>query len=99
MDTRIEKHAHILLNYSVELRKGDKVTILGELICYPLMKEIYRQAIKLGAFPECHFMEEELQEIVLKEGSEEQIKYVLESLKKCYETSDDQLVYQMVNLP
>ena len=88
MDKHIEKHAHVLLNYSVELRKGDKVTILGELACYPLMKEIYRQAIKLGAFPECHFMEEELQEIVLKEGSEGQIKYVPESLKKSYMTSD-----------
>ena len=88
MDKHIEKHAYVLLNYSVELRKGDKVTILGELVCYPLMKEIYRQAIKLGAFPECHFMEEELQEIVLKEGNEGQIRYVPESLKKCYTTSD-----------
>ncbi len=88
MDKRIEKHAHILLNYSVELRKGDKVAILGELICYPLMKEVYRQSIRLGALPECHFLSEELQEIVLKEGSEKQIKYIPESLKKSYRTSD-----------
>ncbi len=88
MDQRIEKHAHILLNYSVGLKKGEKVAILGQLTSYPLMKEIYRQAIQLGAFPEYLFLDEELEEIILKEGNEEQIQYVPESLKTTYETSD-----------
>jgi len=88
MDKFIEKHAHILLNYSVELKRGDKLTILGQSATYPLMKEIFRQAVKMEAFPECHFLEEELQEITLKTGNEEQIKYLPASLKKSYETAD-----------
>jgi len=88
MDKYIEKHAHILLNYSVRLGQGDKIAILGQVACYPLIKEIYRQAVKMGAFPECRFMEEELQEIVLKSGNNNQIKYVPESLEKIYKTSD-----------
>lgn len=88
MDQRTAKHAHVLLNYSVGLKKGEKVTIEGELVSYPLMKEIYRQAIGIGAFPECHFMDEELQEITLREGNSKQIQYVPESLKKRYETFD-----------
>lgn len=51
MDKRIEKHARVLLNYSVGLIKEDKITIPGEVICYPLMKEIYHQAINLWAYP------------------------------------------------
>jgi len=88
MDKYLEKHAQVLLNYSVELKKGDKLAIIGQFVTYPLMKEIYRQAIKLGAFPECHFLEEELQEIVLKIGNIDQIKYLPESLQKSYETAD-----------
>ncbi len=88
MDERIAKHAHLLLNYSVCVKKGDKVLIVGQIVCYPLMKEIFRQAICQGAFPECRFADEELQEIVLREGSSKQIQHVPESLKKSYETSD-----------
>jgi aminopeptidase len=88
MNKYLEKHAHVLLNYSVELKKGEKLAIIGQLATYPLIKEIYRQAIDLGAFPECHFLEEELQEIVLRAGNEEQIKYLPESLQKSYKIAD-----------
>lgn len=88
MNKLIEKHAEVILNYSVELKKGEKLAIIGQFATYPLMKEIYRQAIKAGAFPECRFLEEELQEIALKEGNEEQLKYLPESLIKSYNTAD-----------
>ena len=88
MDERIKKHADVLLDYSVGLKKGEKLSIMGQMASYPLMKEIYRKAIRLGAFPECHFTNEELQEIVLREGDEDQLKYVPESLKKSYQSSD-----------
>ena len=88
MDKYIEKHANILLNYSVQAHQGDKVAIIGQIACYPLMKEIFRQAVKLGSLPECCFMEEDFQEIVLRSGSDNQIKYVPASLEKIYRTSD-----------
>ena len=51
MDQRIEKHAHILLNYLVKLKKGEKIVILGQLVSYPLMKAIFRlKGISASAF-------------------------------------------------
>jgi len=32
MDQPIEKHAHVLINYSVGLKKGEKIAIEGELV-------------------------------------------------------------------
>ena len=88
MDKRIIKHAEVLLDYSVGLKKGDKLFVMGQMASYPLIKEIYRKAIRLGAYPQCHFTNEELQEIVLKEGNEKQLKYISEGLKESYESSD-----------
>jgi len=88
MDKYIQKHASVLLNYSLNLKKDEKIFIMGQHISFPLMKELYRQAIILGAFPECRFTDDELQEIIFKNGNDEQLKYVPESLKLSYEKSD-----------
>lgn len=88
MEQYIQKHASVLLNYSLNLKRGEKIVIFGQQVSYPLMKELYRQAITLGAFPECRFTDDELQEIVFKNGNEEQLKYIPESLKILYEKSD-----------
>jgi len=76
MDYRIKKHAEILLKYSLDLKKGEKMLIEGEIATLPLIKESYRLAVELGALPQVMINSEELKEILLKGGSEEQIKYV-----------------------
>jgi aminopeptidase len=40
-DIRIEKMADLLVNYSVAVRAGDKVAIMGEAPAEPLLKAIY----------------------------------------------------------
>ncbi|MGB6371113.1 MAG: aminopeptidase, partial [Atribacterota bacterium] len=52
------------------------------------IKESYRLAVELGALPQIMINSEELKEILLKGGSEEQIKYVPDSVKKAFETVD-----------
>jgi len=88
MDNRIKKHAEVLLKYSLDLKKGEKIVIVGDVVTLPLIKESYRLAVELGAFPQVMINSEELKEILLKGGSEEQIKYVPDSIKKAFETVD-----------
>ena len=88
MDNRITKHAEVLLKYSLDLKKGEKIVIVGDVVTLPLIKESYRLAVELGALPQVMINSEELKEILLKGGSEEQIKYVPESAKKAFETVD-----------
>jgi aminopeptidase len=82
MDNRIKKHAEVLLKYSLGLKKGEKIAIIGDVATLPLIKESYRLAIELGALPQGVINSEELKEILLKGGSEEQIKYVPDSVKE-----------------
>jgi len=88
MDNRITKHAEVLLKYSLDLKKGEKIVIVGDVVTLPLIKESYRLAVGLGALPQIMINSEELKEILLKGGSEEQIKYVPDSVKKAFETVD-----------
>jgi len=88
MDNRIKKHAGVLLKYSLDLKKGEKIVIVGDVVTLPLIKESYRLAVELGALPQVLINSEELKEILLKGGSGEQIKYVPDSVKKAFETVD-----------
>ena len=51
MDNRIKKHAEVLLKYSLDLKKGEKIVIMGDVVTLPLIKESYRLAVELGALP------------------------------------------------
>jgi aminopeptidase len=88
MDNRIKKHAEVLLKYSLDIKKGEKIIIVGDVVNLPLIKESYRLAVKMGALPQVMINSEELKEILLKGGSEEQIKYVPDSVKKAFKTVD-----------
>jgi len=93
MDNRIKKHAEVLLKYSLDIKKGEKLLIVGDVVTLPLIKESYRLAVELGALPQVITNSEELKEILLKGGSEEQIKYVPASIKKAFETVDASLSF------
>ena len=93
MDNRIKKIAEVLLKYSLGLKKGEKIVIIGDVVTLPLIKESYRLAIELGALPQVMINSEELKEILLKGGSKEQIKYVPDSVKKAFKTVDASLSF------
>ena len=88
MDNRVKKHAEVLSKYSLDLKRGEKMIIAGDIVTLPLIKESYRLAVELGALPQVMINSGELKEILLKDGSEEQIKYVPDSIKKAFETVD-----------
>ncbi len=75
-DPRIKKMARVLVNYSLELGKESKVVINSSEAAHPLIKEVYREAIARGSFPEVRALLPGLEEILLKEGSDEQLEYV-----------------------
>ena len=52
MDNRIKKHAEVLLKYSLDIKKGEKMVIVGDVVTMPLIKESYRLAVEMGALPQ-----------------------------------------------
>lgn len=69
-DPRVIKQAKILVDYSLKLKRGEKVLILSDILGYPLVKEVYRLLVQRGAAEiRLHFDSYELDEIFYKEAS------------------------------
>ena len=78
-DKRWRQLGDLLVNYSTEVKPGERVMIaMGELDSYPLVKAVYEAAIRAGAFPQVQFLSETLRRSLLKYGSDEQLRWVPE---------------------
>jgi aminopeptidase len=76
IDSRFEKWARVMVEYSVEVRPGDVVAITGGVAAEPLLRALYREVLKRGGFPALIPGLSGLQTELLTHGSEEQIGYV-----------------------
>lgn len=75
-DQRIVKLAKLIINYSMNVGKGDYLSIDGSDIAAPLIREVYREAIRKGAHVDINVNLPGISEIFFKEASEEQLSYV-----------------------
>lgn len=76
IDKRLENLATILTKYSLNLQKNDLFRISGSYLAAPLIQEVYRQAIKIGAHPFTHIGIDGLGEIYYQHATNQQLKYV-----------------------
>jgi len=76
IDKRLEKLAYILVNHSLGIRKKDLFVIGGSPQTAPLIKEVYKQALELGANPYVRIGMDGIAEIFYKHASEHQLKFV-----------------------
>ncbi len=52
MDIRLQRMADVLINYSLGLKKGDRLAINTGPVATPLIREIVRAAVRAGGYPE-----------------------------------------------
>lgn len=71
-----EKLAKLAVNYSIEVKKGDRVLIEGPILSKELLLALDIEVIKSGGYPLIQPDIEGETEALLKFGSEEQIEYV-----------------------
>ena len=76
IDERLKKLANILVSYSLEIKKDDLFLVRGGTVAAPLIREVYRQAIKIGAHPYTQVGIDGLAEIYYKDSTEHQLRFV-----------------------
>ncbi len=81
IDSRIEKLASVLVNYSVELKKGEKLLIEAKGVDYMLVNELVKEAFKVGAYPFVSIYDNRVSRELLMGETEEYAK-----LKAKYDT-------------
>ncbi|MHB1394241.1 MAG: aminopeptidase [Clostridia bacterium] len=75
VDARLTKLAKVLVNYSLKLKKGYLLVIESNTQCEPLAIEVYKEALAAGANPILTPVFEAYKEVLLRNGSEEQIMF------------------------
>ncbi len=76
MDPRISRWAKTLVNYCLEVQPGQMVQINATPAAEPLVAEVYREVLRAGGHPIPRISLPELSEIVLREGSDEQLSWI-----------------------
>jgi aminopeptidase len=78
-DKRWKQLGALLVNYSAEVKRGERVMIaMQELESFPLVHAVYEAALKVGAFPQVQFLSETLRHSLLKYGDDEQLRWLPE---------------------
>src|SRR5262245_46898134 len=75
-DPRHQKLAGALIRYALEIVPGDKLLIIASPLAAPLLHEVYREALRAGAYPETRIELADLAALALREGSEAQVRYL-----------------------
>jgi aminopeptidase len=88
----LKKYAHLLIDYCLEIKSGEKLYIKTSMLAEPLVREVYREAIKAGAHVEIDFSFREKGRIFLEEAAEHQLKHISEFNKLAIEEFDAYLV-------
>ena len=89
METIWDKYAKVLVDYSVDVKKGDLVQIRATSIyAKDLVKAVYKRVLQLGAYPVMRTSFEDFSDIFLKYASDEQLDYVDEIIKLEYDKID-----------
>jgi aminopeptidase len=77
-DPRVAKLGELLVNYSLALQPGQLVRLDANTVAAPLVTELYRYALRAGAQPRTRVEVEGVEEIELREATEEQLTFISE---------------------
>ena len=80
-ESRLEKWADLLVNYSVAVKPGDRVLLRGDMLAEPLIKAVYGKVLQAGGFPFVYIDIPGTKELFFKYANDEQLAYVAEPLK------------------
>jgi len=76
IDDRLDRLAQVLIRYSLNVQPGNLVAIQGGTEAIPLLREVYRETLRAGGYPELNLDMEDAREIYLKEANEDQLNFV-----------------------
>jgi aminopeptidase len=91
MNSIYEKYAKVLINYSLEIKKGQRLLIMSSYLAQPLLNECYKEALKAGAFPELRVDINGTDKVFYDYAGPEQLEYVSPLTKYVYDNYDAML--------
>ena len=93
-DARVAQIAEVIIRYSLNIQPGDKLSIRGNTLAEPLIKEAYRAAIRAGANVVTQITLPGLQKIFMDESNDDQRAWISPFSQTVTEDFDAILVIQ-----
>jgi aminopeptidase len=87
-DPRVEKLAQVLVRYSLALKEGQLFRISAPAAAAPLVRELVKEALLVGANPLTRITLEGVDELLFKHGSDAQIRFVPDVMRQEVEAMD-----------
>jgi len=75
VDSRIENLAKLCVQYSIDVKPKEKVLIQGNVVAFPLIKELFKECLLGGAYP-IIIASLDVEYIFLKYAKEHQLRFV-----------------------
>lgn len=71
----LDRLADVLVSYSTRVKPGDVVSVSAEPIAMPLIEAVFARVLRAGGHPQWHVRSEDLDVLMMREGSEEQLRF------------------------
>lgn len=88
MSEILSKYADLLVRYCLEIKEDDRLFVSSTTLAEPLVREVWRSALREGAIVEVELAFREKSRIFLQEAGEHQIKHVSPLYKMAMEEFD-----------
>ncbi len=88
MKSILTRYANLLVHYCLEIETGNKLYIRSTTLAEPLVREVYRAALKAGAKVEIDLDFREKGRIFLQEARKDQLEYISPTYQLAMETFD-----------
>ncbi|MEL6275064.1 MAG: aminopeptidase, partial [Bacteroidota bacterium] len=69
-------YADLLVNYCVSLQPGERLFVQSTTLAEPLVREVYRAALKAGGHCSFSLMVEDQAQMLLEEGNDDQLSFI-----------------------
>ncbi len=76
MESILARYARLLVRYCLELQPGERLFVQSTTLAEPLVREVYREALRAGAVVETHLSFREQGRLFYQEASDKQLGYV-----------------------
>ncbi len=91
MESILSRYAKLLVHYCLETKPGDRMYLKSTTLAEPLVREVFRTAVRAGAMVEVSLDFSEQERIFMQEAMDPQLKYVSPMYRQAMETYDTYL--------
>ncbi len=75
-ESRLERLADVLVNYSVYVQPGEWVGLSGDVITLPAMRELYRAVLRAGGYPTLLLHDDTISRTYLQSANDDQLAWL-----------------------